>query len=202
MVSSRAVRLDKYCDYQKLDNNLLPSRYLLGVEMKMWKVGLVIPIAMVFLSIPCQSQASNSNFKGAFFVISYPSDFKVRPSKLNSPNTPDYKAVDSAFFTSPDGAVEFYVFSPLWNGTPDDIALSDSTEEALSQKTEEIDGIIIRRATVRAKDFSYYRSIEDIENKKLNTRRVFGIKYRDQHAYDEYKPKYLEFKNSLEQFSD
>lgn len=170
--------------------------------MKAWKVALVIPIAMVFLSVPCRSRATSSTFKGAFFAISYPSDFKVRPSKFNSPNTPDYPAVDSAFFTSPDGTVEFYVFSPLWNGTPNDIVLSDSTEEVVSRKIEEKDGVIIRRATVRAKDYSYYRSIEDVENTKLNTRRVFGVKYKNQHAYDEYKQKYLKFKNSLEQFSD
>jgi hypothetical protein len=98
--------------------------------------------------------------------------------------------------------VEFYVFSPIWNGEPRDIEINEATEDYASQNTQTKGGIKIRRVTIRAKDGSYLRSFEDTENTNTNNRTVFGIKYRDQNVYNKYRQTYLTFKKSIRQFAD
>jgi hypothetical protein len=145
-------------------------------------------------------------FKGAWFSVEYPSEFNARPSIKSRTSGKGY---DSAFFDSPDGAVEFYVFSPQWNGEPSDIALNPETEEYVSEKVDSKPDKIqkmgvrsVRWFTIAAKDKSYMRSYVDTENKQLNTRFVIGIKYHDQEIHDKYKDVYLKFVNSLRQFGD
>jgi hypothetical protein len=136
-------------------------------------------------------------YKGAWFEVRYPSTFKVRPSLPGSSES----IFDSVFFTAPDGNAEFYVFSPQWNGDPSDIQIKGN--EVLVSKTSDNRGkVTVRRVTVKARDHSYTRSFEDTEDSATNTRKVFGIKYRDQSAYDRYRQTYLTFKQSLRQFAD
>lgn len=137
-------------------------------------------------------------YKGAWFQIKHPSNFTVRPSQRSG----SAGGFDSAFFTAPGGEVEFYVFSPQWNGEPSDIALDSRYEVSVSQTTQRSGNKIIRRATIKAKDGSYTRSFEDIEDTATNTRRVFGIEYVSQAAYNRYRQTYLTFKASLTQFAD
>lgn len=136
-------------------------------------------------------------YKGAWFEIKYPSSFRVRPSQRSSSAT----GFESAFFTAPDGSVEFYVFSPQWNGQPRDIEIKAS-EVLVSQNSERRGNKTVRRVTVKARDNSYSRSFEDTEDSATNTRKVFGIKYRDQSAYSRYRQTYLTFKQSLTQLAD
>jgi len=138
-------------------------------------------------------------FKGAWFEIKYPAGFQPRPSQRSSTSETEY---DSAFFTSNDGTAEFYVFSPMWNGTPADIEINPQREVIFSQTVSRAWGRVIRRVTIKARDGSYMRSFEDTEDKTNNTRKVFGIKYRDQATYNRYRQMYLTFKASLTQFSD
>lgn len=137
-------------------------------------------------------------YTGAWFEVKYPSNFTARPSQRSS----SASGFDSAFFTAPGGSVEFYVFSPQWNGEPGDIALDSRFEVSVSQTTQRSGSKIVRRATIRARDGSYTRSFEDIEDTATNTRRVFGIKYANQAAYNRYRQTYLTFKQSLTQFAD
>ena len=137
-------------------------------------------------------------YKGAWFEIKYPATLQVHPS-LRSSSSQSY---DSVFFRAPDGSVEFYVFSPQWNGDPSDVAINSSSEVLVSQSSEKKGSTTIRRATIRARDNSYTRSFEDTEDSTTNTRKVFGIKYRNQDAYGRYRQTYLTFKQSLRQFAD
>jgi hypothetical protein len=134
--------------------------------------------------------------KGAYFDIKYPAGFRVRPSLRGDENP------DSAFFTAPDGSVEFYVFSPIWNGEPRDIEINEATEDYVSQDTQTKGAIKIRRESSRARDGSHLRSFEDTENTNTNNRTVFGIKYRNQNAYNRYRKTYLTFKKSIRQYAD
>ncbi len=134
--------------------------------------------------------------KGAWFEVKYPSTFKVHGSQTSSPG-----AYDSVFFTAPDDSVEFYVFSPQWNGKPTDIEIKAS-EVLVSQDSEKHGEKTIRRVTVKARNNSYSRSFEDTEDSATNTRKVFGIKYRNQDVYGRYRQAYLTFKQSLTQFAD
>ncbi len=165
---------------------------------------------LLFAATSCamaDSEEGWKSFKGAWFSVEYPSGFQVRPSLKSRTSV---KGVDSAFFTSPDGAVEFYVFSPQWNGEPSDIALKPETEELVSEKVENKPDerqkmgakLSVRWFTIAARDKSYTRSYVDTENKQLNTRYVMGIKYPDQKVYKDFRDIYLKFVNSLRQFGD
>ena len=69
--------------------------------------------------------ASADEYVGAWFKVWYPDSFEVIPSMAS---TTAGKGVDSAFFRSPDGQVEFYIFSPQWSGEPNDIAIHPSRD--------------------------------------------------------------------------
>jgi hypothetical protein len=120
---------------------------------------------------------------------------------------------DSAWFTSPDGSAQFYVFSPQWNGNPTEIALDAKCEILVSHRVERASrgkmtggGYRVNNVanwyTVRAKDNSYLRAWVDVEDKGINVRHVFGIKYRNAKTYQKYQAQYEHFRRSLEQFSD
>jgi len=164
-------------------------------------------------------------YDGAFFTVKFPPDFTVRPS-LRVPASPSgTEPRESAFFTSPDGLVEFHVFSPQWDGEPTDIFLDPETEDLCSTRTEtkehpwgkDADGyeMFIRTrltwVTVAAKDGSYLRSYLDIRTSTASvgypddsilSRRTFGIKYADRSAYNRYRDRYLLFRKSLCQYAD
>ena len=103
------------------------------------------------------------------FSINYPPGFTARPSP------PEGEAEDSAFFLSPDRKVEFYVFSPMWDGEPNDIKLNPKTEKRISIRTvkkarpvgKDADGkpgmeyTRTTWVTIRAKNGSYTRSYVD-----------------------------------------
>jgi len=161
-------------------------------------------LSLVLLMLPAISVESEPRtrwpkFKGAYFEINYPPGFKARRSL---PSNSFEGQFDSAFFTAPDSSLEFYVFSPLWNGQPEDIGRNPAIEDVVSEQPELNGALKTRRGTLKAKDNSYLRSFEDTENTETNTRKVFGIKYKDQAAYAKYRSQYLRFKQSLRQFSD
>ena len=151
------------------------------------------------IAVPGPPQSRWRVHKGPYFEIKYPPLFKARTSLPSNSFEGEY---DSAFFTAPDDSVEFYVFSPLWNGEPTDIEIDPASEDYVSQNTEKKGTIVVRRVTIRAKDNRYLRSFEDTEYTVNNTRKVFGFKYRNQSAYNRHRQEYLMFKRSLRQFSD
>jgi hypothetical protein len=189
------------------------------------KIGLVaisLLLAVLFQAAsaagPKKSAGKWRRYLGGMFSVYYPPDFKVRAGMLSG------WGPDSAFFTSPDKSVEFYVFSPQWDGEPEDIFLKPATEKLIAEKTikekkklypedpqsktQRYSRII--RVSIKAKDGSYTRAYEDIlvndgeseEEAWFVSRRAFGIKYTNQKAYNKYKKSYLKFKQSLEQYAD
>jgi hypothetical protein len=160
---------------------------------------------MIFLSSgDCRGEERWKAYKGAWFEIEYPSGFKVKPAQKSSTSTKGY---DSVYFISPDNNLEFYVFSPQWQGKvrETDIEINPDREELIEQNfTEETDqnGNVkkIRAFTVKAKDNSYTRAIRDETTD--TTRLIFGIKYKSKEFYDKFYNDYLLFKKSLRQFAD
>jgi hypothetical protein len=143
------------------------------------------------------TQSEEGIYHGAWFDINYPKHFKAKGSMRSS--TGD--GFDSATFTSPDNSVEFYVFSPQWNGEPTDIALKP-TETTSSSRSDNSNSKEIEWWTIEAKDKSYTRSYQKTTDKSSNTIYVIGLKYEDQNSYNKYKNQYLDFKSSLVQFAD
>ncbi len=156
---------------------------------------------------------ATKEYRGFWFDIQYPETFTA------SPNGPTYESrggttdvqTDAAQFESPDGLVAFYVYSPLWSGDPDYLQVA-SNETLVDEKTTEVPeenpelGMVVTKwATIRANDGSYTRSYVSIREQVgsgSDLHHVFGIKYANQAAYDQYRDEYLRFKNSLRQYSD
>ena len=141
--------------------------------------------------------AQTKTFSGAWFDINYPSNFIAKGS-LNSSSSGGF---DSAIFKSPDNLVEFYIFSPQWSGEATDIILK--TNEELSSSKSEINGDIETKWwTINHSDGSYSRSYQQVYNQSVNTKLIFGIKYKNSSALEKYKKEYASFKNSLIQYAD
>ncbi len=150
--------------------------------------------------------SDNLRYSGTWFDVEYPSSFKPSPNEINGTN---HIKTDEARFTSEDGSVEFYVYSPLWSGQSNYLTLSD-TEDLVGRREVGTPGTGFDKAltewvTVKAKDNSYYRSYVHFR-KQIDTGSeytyTFGIKYKDANAYLTYKDAYIAFKKSLVQFGD
>jgi hypothetical protein len=151
-----------------------------------------------FVIVSATVSGQTKTFNGAWFDIKYPSSFTPRPSLISATSAKGY---ESAFFRSPDGSAEFYIFSPQWSGTPTDISLR-STEKITSTTSKTSGNVTVKWWTITANDGSYTRTYQETTNSSANTNWVIGIKYKDQSAYNKYKQQYLAFKASLVQFAD
>lgn len=150
-------------------------------------------------------------YRGTWFDVQYPENFTAFPtSPTFVATTGDIRIqTNEAKFVSPDGTVEFFVFSPQWGGDPTDYLKIKAIEELASEKIEEsgadeADKTTTRWVTVKAKDNSYYRSFISIKraNDGSSLHHVLGIKYKDTAAYEKYLNDYTQFKESLRQYSD
>ncbi|HEY3416574.1 MAG TPA: hypothetical protein VGM23_06800 [Armatimonadota bacterium] len=172
-------------------------------------VGLVSGLLLFCMVLTLWAAAPPKGWKlyqGNMFNIFYPANFTPRPK----PDREGNANTDSAFFLSPDQAVEFYVFSPQWSGEPEGIKLNPKTEILVSTKTQKkqikndkgevTDTITYCWKTIRAKNKSYTRSIYD--ETTTSTRKTFGYKYANQATYDKYLGAYQQFKKSLVQYAD
>lgn len=151
--------------------------------------------AMAIIGLSAQTKT----FKGGFFEIKYPAAFTAKGSLVSE--TAGDGSFDSAFFTSPDGDVEFYVFSPQWSGSADDIEVQPNEIKGKEEYTKGKNTVIIRY-TITAKNGSYARSYQETRNRIEKTTTIIGIKYKNMKAYNKYKKEYLAFKASLVQFAD
>jgi hypothetical protein len=145
---------------------------------------------------------TNTNIRsyvGAWFTIHYPSDFIVHPSMPSSTSADGF---DSARFTSPDGLVEFYVFSPQWDGQAYDIELKPESEYLFDKELRNLRDKTEILFTIAAKDGSYKRSYRETTMYQSNVRWILGIKYASQMAYQKYQDAFVRFKKSLTQYAD
>lgn len=138
------------------------------------------------------------SYMGSWFKILYPENFTAKGS-LKS--TTSDEGFDSAVFTSPDGKVQFYVFSPQWSGEAKDISLQPN-EKLLENTEENKNTVLVKRWTIVAKDGSYTRSYEERIELENNINTIFGIRYSSRFDLEKYKAEYLQFKSSLKQFAD
>ena len=150
-------------------------------------------------SLPLQEAPGEEEFltyEGAWFDIDYPKAFLPVPS-LPSTTGDGY---DSAVFRSPDKEVEFYVFSPQWGGEASDIALDPTTETEISREVSELNGTLITRFSIGARDGSYRRTYEETIAQGETVRWIIGVKFETTEALDRYQEEYLRFKSSLVQY--
>jgi hypothetical protein len=147
---------------------------------------------------PFTSAQSVQVFRGAWFEVAYPASFTPVPSLRSSTG----EGYDSIAFESPDGRVSFYIYAPQWGGEPTDIALDPMRESLVSDKKTEKNGRTVRWLTICAKDGSYCRAYQDTIAQQGSLRTTLGIRYRDEKARRQYHQDYLNFRDSLVQFTD
>ena len=152
-------------------------------------------ISMMLL--PIVSFTQTKAYQGAWFEVKYPQGFTAHGS-IPSETSDGF---DSALFTSPDGLVSFYVYSPQWSGVAKDIALQPN-EKMASTKADNSGAKSLEWWTIVALDQSYTRSYQKTVDMTSNTMSVIGLRYKNQAAYDRYKKQYIAFKSSLKQFAD
>ncbi len=160
---------------------------------------ILISISMILLATTLVAKDKSKKYKGAFFEVSYPNHFTVKPSM---PNSGGMDAYDSAFFISPDKKVKFYIFSPQWSGEATDIAIDPNKETEKDVKITKNKKEENRWFTYVSKDGSKTRSYHEIVSADKSTVKIFGIEYEDKESYDKYKADYVKFKKSLQQFAD
>lgn len=159
------------------------------------------------------SATGTSDYLGSWFKVTYPAAFTARK-----------EGPDEASFTSPDGSVQFFVYSPLWSGNPvsylevlptehiENATSSEDITPTTNQYGTDYYKKVSRWVTIAANDGSYKRSYvsitagwvmeRDAQDYSSKTSLVFGIKYKDQAAYDANLDAYLAFKESLIQYAD
>jgi len=75
---------------------------------------------------------------------------------------------------------------------------------SIQKKAEKVEGNVypktIKWMTFEDKKGAYTRAV--VSEKTEVTHLVFGIKYKNQKAYDAYKKTYMAFKQSLSQYAD
>jgi hypothetical protein len=143
---------------------------------------------------------------GRWFTINYPSSFFATPrSPIGQFEEYKFIETDEARFTSPDGSVEFFVFSPQWGGDPNGYLIQQSNEKLVSSSEEKANSdepfsVSHHWVTYEDKEGKYTRSYHSLITESAH--HVFGVKYTNRKMYERYKAAYLAFKKSLQQFAD
>ena len=146
---------------------------------------------------------------GGFFRVEYPADFTAYP-----PNRKE-NMTDEATFVSPDGEVEFYIYSPQWNGKPRYLnkrenEIVEANKRKIVSSRDKIGYTHLTWRTYVDKHGRYNRAFlmrktncpsSNTEDDCTNIT-VFGIKFKNKASYNRYKKVYIKFKKSLEQYAD
>lgn len=157
-------------------------------------------------SMPAEAKVQLASFNGNWFSVDYPENFTASPNApIQTHNNYKFIETDEARFTSPDGTVEFFVFSPLWSGNPKDYLAQKSNEKIVSSSEDKASSddpfaVSHKWVTYEDKDGKYTRAYHSLMTE--STHHVFGIKYTNRKMYERYKAAYLAFKKSLQQFAD
>lgn len=158
----------------------------------------ITTIIIAVLSITAL-HAQTKTYSGAWFIVKHPSSFTAKGS-LESETAGDGK-FDSATFTSPDGTVEFYIFAPQWRGEPTDIVLRPGERES-AREVKKGKKLTVTSWTISGKNNAYARSYQHTLENQSKAEWVVGIKYKNAAALKKYRKEYLDFKASLEQYTD
>ena len=166
-------------------------------------------------------------FHGDLFKVIIPKSFEARPlhpierfdvnahrnedleieAKL-PPKYFEFVKINEAFFTSPDGLVEFYVYAKDSSNPPqsymkvaeDETELSSNSSK-FSHEKEYLNYLLKAWVTIKAKNNSYYRSYTYQrachDDFSICETLVFAIKYSSVKAYNKYRDFFIAFNQSL-----
>jgi hypothetical protein len=148
-----------------------------------------------------EKQAKWPEYRGRWFKVNYPPGWKAQPLEAKTA-----KDSDAATFTSPNGAMQFYIFSPQWGGDAPGIALDPAKEveherKSAAGKSSDVAGTFTWIG-IEAKDKSYLRNYQSFKAKDASIHWVVGFKARSDAVLKQYRTDYERFKKSLEQYAD
>ena len=138
-------------------------------------------------SIHPEAPVQMATFSGSWFQVEYPNDFIASPtSPIDVFGDYEFVETDEARFTSPDGTVEFFVFSPQWSGDPIDYLVEQENEKTVDQSEEKANSddpfaVSHHWVTYEDKEGKYTRSYHSLMTE--STHHVFGVKYTNRKMY-------------------
>ena len=157
-------------------------------------LSLLVLQAATYAGIP----AGWKKHQGAYFDIGVPPGFKataqgetVFDGKTNAVSLWNEKL-----------QVEFYVFSPQWNGRADILDVAERAEVLESREKNKKGDLVIEEVTIKARDKSYIRFVVSTTNEMYNTNKTFGIRVPNMKVYEQVRALYLQWKQTLQQFAD
>ena len=135
------------------------------------------------------------SYHGNFFDIGVPPNFVARPEDKRRRR----ELGDGVSLWNRRLQVEFYVFSPQWNGVGSYTATRKS-ETLDSHESMTTGGMVEERWVMTAKN--YVRFVVSITDTKLNTNKTFGIRIPNMRTYELVKPTFVQWRRTLQQFAD
>lgn len=136
-------------------------------------------------------------FRGAFFEVGIPPGFKASGQMPNPGGRSDAVSLWNA-----DTKVEFYVYSPQWNGRSNYAGPIAGQEKLTSRETSRQGNVAEEQLTISALNGSYVRFIVVRVKENENTNTTFGVRIPNMGVYQQIKPTYVRWKQTLSQFAD
>jgi len=137
-------------------------------------------------------------FRGNYFIIGVPPGFVATPQ--GDPGGGGRH--DEVSLWNAELSVEFYVYSPQWNGEALIMEVGTRAEELTSSESKRTGNIEEKQLTITALDKSYTRFVVSLTNVAENTNKTFGIRVPNVKVYERIRPTYVTWKKSLTQFAD
>ena len=156
------------------------------------------PLSPFLRSAVAAIPAGWGSFHGNFFVIGVPPGFVARP-RGNPGGGGKFDAVSLWNKTS---SVEFYVFSPQWNGRAEIMEVAQGAEVLTSKESNRTGSVLEVQLTITARDRSYVRFVISRTKENENTNTTWGIRVPNMKVYEQIRPTYVRWKQTLEQFAD
>jgi len=160
----------------------------------------------------CATPAAESAprlYRGGWFVIAYPGDFRVEERERSASLGPESDRYDGVAFVSPDGKVEFYVFSPQWGGTseyetilPNEEVLEVDETGDLGQVEKGEEDRYVKSVLIADRSDRYFRTFRKTVEIAGSVSWLVGVKYRSPEDYERYREEYQAFTASLVQYAD
>ena len=138
------------------------------------------------------------SFHGNFFVIGVPPGFVAKPRG----NPGGGGKSDAVSLWNKASSVEFYVFSPQWNGRAEIMEVAQGAEVLTSKESNRTGSVLEVQLTITARDRSYVRFVISRTKENENTNTTWGIRVPNMKVYEQIRPTYVRWKQTLEQFAD
>jgi len=137
-------------------------------------------------------------FKGNYFSIGVPPGFVATPQG----DAGGGGRHDEVSLWNAELSVEFYVYSPQWNGQAIIMEVATRAEELTSSESKRTGNIEETQLTITALDKSYTRFVLSLTNVAENTNKTFGVRVPNMKVYEKIRPTYVTWKKTLTQFAD